>query len=76
MEQLKRITNCIKLDLDHNALNNIYKYWKQNSFLSNSGPRLHFNKGKIGRFHEEMNTSDIDLCNEVFGPFLKDMGYY
>jgi hypothetical protein len=38
-------------------------------------PKLHFNKGQIGRFREVMSEDDLDLSRKVFGLYLKKMGY-
>jgi hypothetical protein len=36
---------------------------------------LHFNKGQVGRFAEILSRAELDVCNELLGPQLRQMGY-
>jgi hypothetical protein len=36
---------------------------------------VHFSKGKIGRFRSVLTSDQIDLCNQLFPPYLEKMGY-
>lgn len=36
---------------------------------------LHFNKGKVNRFLEELDSDDLAVVNGWFGPYLTRMGY-
>jgi hypothetical protein len=36
---------------------------------------VHFSKGKIGRFRQAFSPEQINLCNQLFEPYLEKMGY-
>jgi hypothetical protein len=37
--------------------------------------QLHLNVAKVGRYRTEMNDNQLSLCNELFRPYLTQMGY-
>ncbi len=70
----------MELGIDIEVIQTVVKYYDKNNMEDNesiekSFDRIHFNKAKSFRYKEEMNNTDLELCNRFFNYYIQAMKY-
>ncbi len=77
MDELEKLCDFLEIEVNERKIKKIIethsaeKIKKTKSYTN----VYHFNKGKIGRFREEMTEEEIELCHKTFGDYIERMGY-
>jgi hypothetical protein len=65
----------VDIDAPDDLIHEIVAKYRPDTLDQGKSGTLHFNKGKINRFLEELDPDQQALANEWFGPYLARMGY-
>jgi hypothetical protein len=76
VNELKQLANFLGLEVPEEALPKIVAaYQPENWSDSSLSQDLHFHKGAIGRYRQVMSPEQMRLCQELFGDYVRRMGY-
>ena len=74
LNELRRLIDFLGLNISADQLELVTgKYSKTSRSAEKKG--LHFNVGETGRYKSMMNEAELSLCDEIFGKYLRAMGY-
>jgi hypothetical protein len=68
-----RLINYLNVNPNDREVEAVLKKYRPGQAKGQQG--LHFYKGKVGRFREAYNKEEQARLGEIFGPYLKQMGY-
>ena len=72
-KEITRLAKFLKLNRDKPEVQKVIEDYHQPVVEGQKG--LHFNKGKIGRFHEAYSAEEQEILKEKLGMYLPRMGY-
>ena len=72
-QEVARLVNFLRLNGDKPEVQNVIEEYHQPVMEGQKG--LHFNKGKIGRFHDAYSFEEQAILKEKMGSYLPRMGY-
>lgn len=75
LQEVKRLTHFLNLDLPKERLEQIVASYQKDSAEVSQHEGLHFNKGIVQRYRQVLNTEQLALCEKLFSPYLEKMGY-
>ncbi len=80
LETIINLNTLLELGIDIEVIQTVVKYYDKNNMEDNesiekSFDRIHFNKAKSFRYKEEMNNTDLELCNRFFNYYIQAMKY-
>jgi len=73
--QMRRIAQHLNLRVEDEDIRRIIQKYDRNSLDSSSKSHLHFNKGVVARYREELSEAQRRLFREKLGNMLAEMGY-
>lgn len=73
--QLHRLADHLRMPIDDAGVAALLERYPAGAGSATWEDGMHFNKGEVGRFTQVMSRSDLDVCNRLLGPQLRDMGY-
>ena len=74
-KELKKLCEFMDFHVETKTLERISERWRAGKMKSEPQQMLHFNKGSAGRFRTVMSPEELELCSELLGPYIEDMGY-
>jgi hypothetical protein len=73
--ELRRLARHLRLDVDDGAIEGIVGRYDRGTLGEQERRALHFNRGVVGRYAEELSASERAACERLLGPHLERLGY-
>lgn len=73
--QLRSISRLLDLQIPEEKLSAIISKYDKRNLSTSVESAVKFNKGESNRYIREFTPEQLNLSNEVFSPYLSQMGY-
>lgn len=72
---VRRIADHLETRLDSSGVRDLLQQFPPGTGNRDWSDGLHFNKGLVGRYQEELTPQEHQLAEQLLGPSLREMGY-
>jgi hypothetical protein len=72
-KQIRSLATALEVEVSDTLVKEILEIEARNK--SGHGNWMEFNEAKLARYHDEMTSDQIKLCNETLGPWIEKFGY-